>query len=208
MLDAIRAEARYASEYTGDAGIGQPVLDALAAVPRHAFVPEHLRDEAYANRPLPIGYGQTISQPYIVALMTDLLAIEPDDRVLEIGTGCGYQTAVLATLAQQVFSIELIEALGQSAAERLHRLGYRNVTAKVGDGYRGWPEKAPFDGIIVTAAAPHIPDPLIEQLKPGARLVIPVGQAGFQSLQVVTLDDQERIQTREILPVAFVPMRH
>lgn len=207
MLDGIRTEAHYAGEYTGGEGISQRVLDALASIPRHVFIPEHLREQAYSNRPLPIGHGQTISQPYIVALMTDLLNVGAGDRVLEIGTGCGYQTAVLASLVDAVFSVEVIESLGQAAAERLHRLGFHNVTTRIGDGYEGWPEQAPFDGVIVTAAAPTIPKPLLEQLKPGRRLVIPVGVGGYQHLKVVTVDEANRMDSRDVMPVAFVPLR-
>lgn len=207
MIEDIRSEARYAADYTGGESIDPRVLDALAAVPRHRFVPEYLRDEAYANRPLPIGHRQTISQPYIVALMTHLLGVGPGDSVLEIGTGCGYQTAVLATLVKTVYTIEVIEPLGRAAAERLRSLGFDNIEYRIGDGYAGWPERAPFDGILVTAAAPDIPPPLVEQLRPGRRLVIPVGEAGAQELKVVTRGETGIGEVRNLLPVAFVPMQ-
>jgi protein-L-isoaspartate(D-aspartate) O-methyltransferase len=176
-------------------------------VPRHEFVPERLRRQAYANRPLPIGYGQTISQPYIVALMTDLVEPGADDRVLEIGTGSGYQAAVLATLVGEVYTIEIIEPLGLAARARLERLGYDNVEVRLGDGYYGWPERAPFDAIVVTAAASHVPPPLIQQLKPGGRMVIPVGSRFLvQQLVLVTKDADGRVTTRQLLPVRFVPL--
>lgn len=182
------------------------VLDAMRAVPRHEFVPPELRSAAYRNRPLPIGHGQTISQPYIVGLMTDLLEPEPGDRVLEIGTGSGYQAAVLAEIVDSVFTIEIIRPLATSARERLRRLGYGNVAARHGDGYFGWPERAPFDGIVVTAAAAHIPPPLIEQLAPGARMVIPVGPPfRVQRLMLVEKRPDGSVRQRSIAPVQFVP---
>jgi protein-L-isoaspartate(D-aspartate) O-methyltransferase len=184
------------------------VLAAMAATPRHEFVPEDLRDLAYANRPLPIGYGQTISQPYVVAWMTDALALEPGDRVLEIGTGSGYQAAVLAELGHRVHTIEIVAPLGRAAAERLARLGYDTVVVRIGDGYFGWPEAAPFEAIIVTAAANHVPPPLVEQLAPGGRMVIPVGGPfEVQYLVVVDKDADGRVTMRQTLPVAFVPLR-
>jgi protein-L-isoaspartate(D-aspartate) O-methyltransferase len=202
--EIVRLNASVAAE-TGRAEISPRVLDAMRSVPRHEFVPEAEREHAYHNRPLPIGHGQTISQPFIVALMTDLLEIEPADRVLEIGTGSGYQAAVLARLAAQVFSIEIVEPLGREAAGTLARLGYRNITTKIGDGYAGWPEHAPYDGIIVTAAPEHIPADLIDQLKPGGRMVIPVG--GFdQDLRVVKKRADGTTTTEEIIPVRFVPL--
>lgn len=205
MVEEIeRLQASVASE-TGRAEISPRVLDAMRSVPRHEFVPEAERGSAYRNRPLPIGHGQTISQPFIVALMTDLLEIKPGDRVLEVGTGSGYQAAVLARLAAHVFSIEIVEPLGREAAETLARLGYTNVTTKIGDGYAGWPEHAPYDGIIVTAAPEHIPGDLIDQLKPGGRMVIPVG--GFeQDLRVVNKRADGTTTTEEIIPVRFVPL--
>jgi protein-L-isoaspartate(D-aspartate) O-methyltransferase len=185
----------------------QAVLGAMRQVPRHLFVPEGLQGVAHADRPLPIGHGQTISQPYIVAFMTEALGLEPGAKILEIGTGSGYQAAVLSELTPQVFSMEIIRALGQQAQERFVRLGYRTVTVKIGDGYFGWPEEAPFDGIIVTCAAGHVPPPLIEQLRAGGRMVIPVGGTfQVQRLMVVTKDRQGNVRTRELLPVAFVPM--
>jgi protein-L-isoaspartate(D-aspartate) O-methyltransferase len=183
------------------------VMAVIAEVPRHEFVPQDQRPHAYENRPLPIGHGQTISQPYIVALMTDLLKPQPEHKVLEISTGSGYQAAVLARLAKEVYSIEIITELGQQATERLQRLGYDNVTVRTGDGYFGWEEQAPFDGIVVTAAADHIPPPLIRQLKPGGRMVIPVGSRFMvQQLVLVEKDAEGATTTRQILPVLFVPL--
>jgi protein-L-isoaspartate(D-aspartate) O-methyltransferase len=180
------------------------VLAALRRVPRHEFVPEEVRSQAYADRPLPIGLDQTISQPYIVALMTELAAVGPGKRVLEIGTGSGYQAAVLAELGAEVYSIEIVAPLGKRAAATLGRLGYRAVRTKIGDGYQGWPEAAPFDAVVVTAAPPRIPEPLKRQLKVGGRLVIPVGE-GVQELKVITkLSD--RFVERTAIPVRFVPM--
>lgn len=191
----------------GRARLNPRVLQALRAVPRHAFVPENYKDRAYENRPLPIGHGQTISQPYIVAIMTDLLDPEPGDRMFELGTGSGYQAAVLSRLIQRVYSMEIVDALGRESASRLKRLGYDNVEVRVGDGYFGWPDAAPFDGIIVTAAGDHVPPPLIEQLKPGGRMVIPVGSWYFtQQLLLVEKAADGSLATREILPVAFVPV--
>lgn len=205
MLEDIRSEVRLARDYTGLARMDERVLAAIGRVPRHRFVPEHFRDDAYANRPLPIGHGQSISQPYIVALMTDLLGVGPDAVVLEVGTGCGYQTAVLAELVRQVYSIEIVPPLGVAAKERLQALGYANVDVRVGDGYGGWPEHAPYDGIIVTAAAPEVPPPLVAQLRPGARLVIPLGSPFAQTLTVVTRHADGGTDETSILPVAFVP---
>ena len=183
------------------------VLEVLGRVPRHEFVPAAQRARAYANRPLPIGHGQTISQPFIVALMTQLLDLKGDETVLEIGTGSGYQAAALAELAPRVYSIEIIAPLAREAAARLKRLGYRNVEVKTGDGYFGWAEQGPFDAIIVTAAAGHVPPPLVAQLKPGGRMVIPVG-APFHTQELVLLSKGRdgRVAMREILPVAFVPL--
>jgi protein-L-isoaspartate(D-aspartate) O-methyltransferase len=187
--------------------IAPGVLEAIGTVPRHEFVPEGVRQLAYADRPLPIGYGQTISQPLIVALMTDLLQVGPNNAVLEIGTGSGYQAAVLARLAREVHTIEIVPALADAAAERLQRLGYVNVATRLGDGYYGWQEAAPFDGIIVTAAASQIPPPLIQQLKSGGRMVIPVGAPfALQHLVLVEVDDQRKVRTRQLLPVRFVPL--
>jgi protein-L-isoaspartate(D-aspartate) O-methyltransferase len=207
MVEVIRQHARDAGRALGGRGLDPAVLGAMAAVPRHEFVPENVREHAYEDRPLPIGAGQTISQPFMVALMTDLLDVDSDDVVLEVGTGSGYQAAVLAPLAAEVYSIEIVPQLGESAAERLERLGYDNVHVRVGDGYYGWPEAGPFDGIVVTAAASHIPPPLIQQLSPGGRMVIPVGGAfARQQLMLVEKGEDGAIRTRQILPVRFVPL--
>jgi protein-L-isoaspartate(D-aspartate) O-methyltransferase len=205
MVDEVAALAGLVARETGHAGIDPRVLDALAKVPRHEFVPPAQARSAYRNRPLPIGNGQTISQPFIVALMTDLLGIEPGDKVLEIGTGCGYQAAVLAELSRDVYTIEIVESLGATAAKTLQRLGYTGVNTKIGDGYKGWPEEAPFDAIIVTAAPDHVPPALIEQLKPGGRLVIPVGKQ-FQELMVITKNADGTTTRQDIVPVQFVPL--
>jgi len=187
--------------------LGGDVQRAMGAVKRHEFVPDALRNQAYANHPLPIGYGQTISQPYIVALMTELLHLKTGDTVLEVGTGSGYQAAVLAQLAERVYSIEIVEPLFEEATERLARLGYSNVTTRLGDGYYGWEEHAPFDAIIVTAAASHVPPPLIAQLKPGGRLTIPVGGRFLtQYLLLIEKTADGEIITRQITPVRFVPL--
>lgn len=187
--------------------IDRQVLDVIRRVKRHEFVEPNLRPMAYMNSPLPIGHGQTISQPYIVALMTDLLRIRQNDSILEIGTGSGYQAAVLAELASEVFSIEIIEPLAIAAQERLKRLDYDNISLKVGDGYYGWPEHGPFDGILVTAAASHIPPLLIAQLKAGGRMIIPVGgKFSVQQLVVVEKDEKGTINVRQVLPVSFVPL--
>jgi len=183
------------------------VLAAMRKVPRHEFVPEHLADAAYEDHPLPIGYGQTISQPYIVALMTELLRLTPGAKVLEVGTGCGYQTAVLAEIAAEVYSMEIIEPLANESADRLQRLGYKNIQIKRGDGYLGWPEHAPFDAIIVTAGAEHIPPPLVQQLKTGGRMVIPVGEPhAEQALLLVQKGSNGEVITRNVSAVLFVPL--
>jgi len=185
----------------------EQVLAAMRKVPRHEFVPERWVDSAYDDGPLPIGYDQTISQPYIVALMTELLQLTPQSKVLEVGTGSGYQAAVLAEIAREVYSIEIIEPLAASAAERLKRLGYNKVQVKLGDGYLGWLEHAPFDAIIVTAGAAHVPPPLIEQLKPGGRMVIPIGEVpGQQSLLLVEKSATGKVTQQRVAPVAFVPL--
>jgi protein-L-isoaspartate(D-aspartate) O-methyltransferase len=187
-------------------GIHDPaVLGALARVPRHLFVPEEARSGAYMDTPLPIGYGQTISQPYIVALMSSLLDVKPGDKVLEIGTGSGYQAAVLSELGAEVYTIEIVAPLGQDARRTLDDLGYRGVHTRIGDGYQGWPDQAPFDGIIVTAAPPHIPKPLLDQVKVGGRIVLPVGE-GLQDLLVLTKQPDGSFNRRPVLPVRFVPM--
>lgn len=207
MLKDIEAEVRYTRDVIGKDALDVRVMHAMATVPRPEFVPDESRVIAYHNGPLPIDFGQTISQPYIVALMTDLLNPQPGDIVLEIGTGSGYQAAVLAQLVKQVYSIEVIPTLAIDAAQRLQHLGISNVEVRHADGYYGWPEHAPFDGIVVTAAAPHIPQPLIEQLKPGACLVIPVGPPhGFQELMVVEKDGNGVVSKRAVLGVAFVPL--
>jgi protein-L-isoaspartate(D-aspartate) O-methyltransferase len=206
LIARIEAEAHATAFYTGRARFAPAVLAALGRVPRHRFVPEGLEDQAYLNEPLSIGYGQTISQPYIVALMTDLLDLPAQARVLEIGCGSGYQAAVLAELGAQVYSIEFVEALADAARERLARLGYGTVSVRCGDGYDGWPEQAPYDGILVTAATPEIPPPLLEQLKPGGRLVIPLGPPWEgQDLTVVIKAADGSLERRSVLPVAFVP---
>jgi protein-L-isoaspartate(D-aspartate) O-methyltransferase len=195
---------------TGSEAVRDPrVLDSLRNTPRHRFVSTELVPYAYDDRPLPIGYGQTISQPYIVAKMTELLEPKASHQVLEIGSGSGYQAAILSPLVAQVYSIEIIEPLGARARQRLAALGHKNVEVRVGDGYFGWPERAPFDGIIVTAAANHIPPPLIGQLKPGGRLVIPIGNPfQTQRLMLVTRGSQGPgdLQIRNLMPVAFVPL--
>jgi protein-L-isoaspartate(D-aspartate) O-methyltransferase len=207
MLDQIDETMQETAGYTGVAQLSAPVRAALARVPRHEFVPPEMREHAYLNRPLPIGSDQTISQPYIVALMTELAAVGPGARVLEVGTGSGYQAAVLAEIVEHVYTVEIIEDLGRRAQQTLRRLGYANVTVRIGDGYHGWPEQAPFDAILVTAAPESVPQPLIDQLKPGGRLVIPVGRQGeAQSLQVVTRDASGRVGVRDVLPVGFVPL--
>ncbi len=183
------------------------VLEAMASVPRHLFVPAGQAREAYQDRPLPIGFGQTISQPYIVALMTELLELSKEQKVLEIGTGSGYQAAVLSLLAKDVYTIEIVEELGRSAEERLKRLGYSGVKVRTGDGYYGWREAAPFDAVMVTAAADHIPPPLIEQLRSGGRMVIPVGSPfQTQNLLLLTKDINGKLKIRNIAPVRFVPL--
>jgi len=207
LVQEIRYNVRQTSEYIGKSAFDQRVLGVMAKVPRHEFVPESLRAEAYENRPLPIGHGQTISQPYIVALMTELVEPERSDRVLEIGTGSGYQAAVLAELVGEVYSIEIVPPLGMEAAERFRRLGYENIEARIGDGYYGWSEAAPFDAIVVTAAANHIPPPLVQQLKPGGVMLIPVGSRfQVQQLTLVNKDENGRVFTRQVLPVRFVPL--
>jgi len=206
LVAELQADADRVRLSTGRQPFRAEVLEAIGTVPRHLFVPERERHRAYRNRPLPIGHGQTISQPYIVALMTDLIEPLPGQKVLEIGTGSGYQAAVLAALGLEVYSIEIIEPLARAAGTRLQRLGYDRVRTRWGDGYDGWPEQAPFDAIVVTAAASHIPPPLLRQLKPGGRMVIPVG-ARFvtQQLVLVRKAADGRITTRQMLPVAFVP---
>ena len=204
MIAEIQADARRTASYTGIERIGDAVVDVLRATPREDFVLPRNRSLAYANHPLPIGHGQTISQPFIVAIMTAVLGVEPHHRVLEIGTGSGYQAAVLAPLADAVYSIEIVPELAATAAERLTRLGYGNVFVRSGDGWRGWPEHAPFDGIIVTAGGSEIPPALIEQLAAGGRLVMPLGDPnGFQELVVYA---RRTDSIRRLFPVRFVPL--
>jgi protein-L-isoaspartate(D-aspartate) O-methyltransferase len=208
MLDDIEAEVRYTRRMIGKDALDARVMRAMAEVPRNEFVPKSYLAAAFDNGPLPIGHGQTISQPYIVALMTDLLELEADDTVLEIGTGSGYQTAILAQLCRQVYTVEYIPALADMARARFDRLGYTNIESMSGNGYNGWPEHAPYDGIIVTAAASHIPKPLVEQLKPDSRMVIPLGRPHFyQELTLVTKDKDGELNIKDVLGVAFVPLQ-
>jgi protein-L-isoaspartate(D-aspartate) O-methyltransferase len=207
MLEEIARTTRETRAETGRAALSDRVMAALGRVPRHRLVPRAEEAHAYRNRPLSIGSGQTISQPFIVALMTDLLDVRPGHKVLEIGTGSGYQAAVLAELGAKVYTIEIIEALGREAAKRLAELGYGAINTRIGDGYRGWPEEAPFDSIIVTAAAPRVPDALTEQLKAGGKLVIPVGATGdVQTLYLIEKDAGGKLARRPVLGVRFVPM--
>ncbi len=206
MVDEIRTEVMYTRHLLHRQALNQRVIDALMAVPRHKFVPPDMQPFAYANEPLPIGNEQTISQPYIVAIMTDLLEPEHHHRVLEVGTGSGYQAAVLSRLVKTVYTVETIAAIAAEATKRLNELGYLNILTRTDDAYFGWPEYAPYDSIIVTAAAPLIPPPLVEQLKPGGRMVIPVGSMFGQDLVLVKKDADGNITTETLLPVAFVPL--
>jgi len=207
MLADIEADVTFTREKTGRDHLSARVMDAMQRVHREDFVPDHMRHASFHDGALPVGYGQTISQPYIVALMTDLLELDENSVVLEIGTGTGYQAAILSQLASKVYSIERIPELAQSARQRLAELGYDNVDIRCGDGYLGWQENAPFDGIIVTAAAASIPPALLEQLRPGGRMVIPLGLPGMhQDLMLLTSNQQGLIETRKILGVAFVPL--
>jgi protein-L-isoaspartate(D-aspartate) O-methyltransferase len=207
MLKDIAALMHDTRHETGRTALSGRVQAALAKVPRHEFVPPAQRRNAYENRPLPIGHRQTISQPFIVALMTELMDVQPGDRVLEIGTGSGYQAAVLGELAAQVYTIEIVEPLAREAAVTLAALGYHNVMTRIGDGYAGWPEQAPFDSIMVTAAPREVPQPLLEQLKPGGRLVVPVGPvADGQRLLVIDKNPDGSVTRREVLAVRFVPL--
>ncbi|WP_133510534.1 protein-L-isoaspartate(D-aspartate) O-methyltransferase [Candidatus Thiosymbion oneisti] len=207
LLEDIRAELRYTRSMIGRDTFDERVMMAMEEVPRHHFVPDHEQGYAYANGPLPIGHGQTISQPFIVALMTDLLACGPDDCVLEVGTGSGYQAAILSRVVGQVRSVEIIPELARQSAARLARLGYTNIETRHSDGYTGWPESVPYDGILVTAAAPAVPPPLIEQLKEGHRLVIPVGpQYGHQELVVIEKRQDGSLSKTAVLGVVFVPL--
>ena len=207
MVETIEALGRRIPLPSGPEEIDPSILAVMRQVPRHELVPADIRDQAYEDRPLPIGYGQTISQPYIVALMTHLARPAKHHVVLEVGTGSGYQAAVLSPLVARVFSIEIVEPLANRAADRLRQLGFHNVSVRQGDGYKGWPEHGPFDSIVVTAGASHIPQPLIDQLKPGGRMVIPVGgPSTTQSLTLVEKDERGNAQTRTLLPVRFVPL--
>ena len=207
LVAHITAMTRATAAETGRRTVAPKVMAAIGRVPRHRFVPVELQGHAYENRPLPIGHGQTISQPYIVALMTDLLQAERGHRVLEVGTGSGYQAAVLAELTTSVHSIEIIAPLAEEARARLDALACRNIELRIGDGYYGWPERAPFDGIVVTAVASHIPPPLVRQLRPGGRMVIPVGaQFMVQHLMLVEKHADGGITSRQIIPVSFVPL--
>lgn len=206
--ERVGERTRLVDRYIRGQGVREPnTLKAMLTVPRHAFVPERDSKRAYADHPLPIGYNQTISQPYIVAYMTQTLRLDPNDKVLEIGTGSGYQAAVCAEIAKEVYSIEIVKPLAKSAKKRLKDLGYRNVTLKAGDGYFGWDEHAPFDKIIITCAAGFVPPPLIKQLKPGGRMILPVGSPYFgQNLKLIEKDEQGDIKSKRLLPVRFVPM--
>ena len=207
MVAEVADLARATASDTGRAQFSSAVMDTMRKVPRHRFVPPNEIASAYRNRPLPIGRGQTISQPYIVALTTDLIEPQKHHRVLEIGTGSGYQAAVLAELVQRVYSIEIVESLAREASERLRTLGYANVEVRRGDGHAGWPEQAPFDGIVVTAAATHVPEALVAQLKPGGRMVIPVGgQHRTQDFLLLEKRPDGTLSRRVVLPVLFVPM--
>ncbi len=207
MLDEIEEDVRRTALELGKDKLDERIIQALRDVPRHEFVPEELQEAAYYNRPLPIGYGQTISQPYIVAIMTDLLDLKDSDTIFELGTGSGYQAAVLSRLVKSVYTMEIISKLGERASKDLERLGYNNVSVRVGDGYFGWEEHAPFDAIIITAAGDHIPPPLIEQLKTGGKMIIPIGgKFMVQYLMLIEKTAGGKIKTREILPVRFVPI--
>ncbi len=207
MVNLIENDVKTTSNYIGMNTLSDDVMQAMRTVKRHLFVPESKIPFAYENRPLAIGHGQTISQPYIVALMTELLEPEPTDNVLEIGTGSGYQAAILSSLVDKVYTIEIIEPLAEQVKERFQKLQYTNIISRTGDGYYGWEENAPFDGIMVTAAASHVPPPLLQQLKPGGRMVIPVGSR-FLTQQLLLIEKKEdgQITTRQILPVRFVPL--
>lgn len=206
MLDEIDRELRFTRQLIGRNQLDRRVRSALEAVPRHVFVPDALHDAAYDNGPLPIGEGQTISQPYIVAIMTELLDLQPDDRVLEIGTGSGYQTAILAELVQQVYSIEIVPKLAACAETRLKLLGYSNIEIRCGDGYEGWQEAAPFDAIMITAATPYIPQPLLDQLNLDRKLIAPLENAHNQELMLYKKVAENQWDSQRIIPVAFVPM--
>lgn len=207
LVEEIETDVRDTAEWLGWEQLDDRVREALLRVPRHQLVPADVRSRAYRNRPLSIGHGQTISQPYIVAIMTALLDVEPGDRVFELGTGSGYQAAILAELGTEVYSMEIIPPLAERAAGQLAELGYDEIRVRIGDGYYGWPEHAPFDAIMVTAAGDHIPPPLLDQLRPGGRMVIPVGDP-FLTQQLVLVEKREDggLRTRDVLPVRFVPL--
>jgi protein-L-isoaspartate(D-aspartate) O-methyltransferase len=207
LIELLEEDVRSTEAYIGKSEFDSQVMDAMTRVPRHLFVPKRYRGDAYRNSPLPIGHGQTISQPYIVALMTDLLELKQGDRVLEVGTGSGYQAAILAELSDEVYTIEIIEPLAKTASKVLEDQKYINIQTRVGDGYYGWLEAAPFDAIVVTAAADHIPPPLVRQLKAGGRMVIPVGSRFMvQQLVLIKKDSEGLISLQQILPVRFVPL--
>ncbi len=206
MLEDIALHTQLVSEQIRKMALSESVMEAMATVPRHKFVLDEMRMFAYLDGPLPIGYGKTISQPFMVALMTDLLQVQPDDRVLDVGTGLGYQAAILAKLAKHVYSMDIIDELAKQAAERLEELGYQNVDVRTGDGRKGWAREAPFDKVLVAAAPELIPPALLDQLKPGGRMVIPSGLPGSQQLMLVEKNAQSAINTTEILPVLFSPM--
>ena len=208
-IDFEQARRQMVEEQIEARGISDSrVLEAMSGVPRHEYVPVRYRAFAYSDTPLRLEFEQTISQPYIVSLMTELIQPEPNDRILEIGTGSGYQAAVAAALVSEVYSIEIIPELARSAADRLERLGVWNVVVRAGDGYLGWPEQSPFDGILVTAGADHVPEPLVAQLKPGARMIIPVGDSSsVQTLKVVEKLPGGEVEIRDVIPVRFVPLR-
>ena len=205
---AARARRKMVQQQIRRRNVEDPrVLAAMEKVPRHRFVPRGLRSRAYEDHPLPISHGQTISQPYIVALMTELTRVKPGDKVLEVGTGSGYQAAVLAELAGQVFTIEIVKGLAEQAAKTLAELGYEKVHTRHGDGFLGWPKEAPFDAILVTAAPREVPQPLLDQLAPGGRMCVPVGPQGWgQDLRLIVKDEQGRVRSRDIIPVRFVPL--
>lgn len=207
MINKIRALVVETAREIGKSELNEQVLEVMAEVPRHKFVPAYQQSYSYDNRPLDIGYGQTISQPYIVALMTDMLDPQEDDVMLEVGTGSGYQAAVLSRLVKKVYSIEIVPELAKRAARQLKQANINNVVTRQGDGYYGWPEKAPFDGIIVTAAGSQIPSPLINQLKPGGKMILPVGsEYSVQFLMLIEKDAEGKVSSRQILPVRFVPL--
>ena len=206
MIETIAIHALHVGNAIGEQGLGNRVMEVMGRVARHEFVPAELRPHAYIDHPLPIGFGKTISQPFMVALMTDLLDVQASDSVLEIGTGVGYQAAVLADLAEKVYTVEIIGELALAARSRLEGLGYANVEVRLGDGSKGWPEHAPFDKVIVTAAPELVPPSLIMQLKPGGRMVVPAGLEDDQRLMLVEMDDAGDLKTREVLRVVFSPL--